>query len=562
MSESMMPSDPVELEIFKHLFASIAEEMGGRLMRSAYSPNIKERRDFSCAVFDADARMIAQAAHIPVHLGSTPMSVEAVLQVFPAAEMKEGDCFVLNDPFAGGTHLPDITVVAPCLLPGESTPRFFVANRAHHADVGGLTPGSMPLSRDISEEGVRISPRRLDDACIEWICSQSRTPDERRGDLLAQTAALHIGKRRMLELCERYSAENVSAQALALQAYTERLIRRVIEDIPDGEYTFEDRLDGDGFEAEDIRIHVRLEIRGSRAVVDFTAADDQVAGPVNAVRAIAISAVNYVFQCLAPDDIPSNAGVMGPIEVETRPGSIVDALPPAAVAGGNVETSQRIVDVLFGALSKALPSVIPAASCGSMNNITLGGFDSRRGRPFAYYETLAGGAGGGPSGPGASAVHTHMTNTLNTPVEALELSYPFRIEHYKVHSGSGGRGYHAGGDGVRRCYVFDSEALAEQPLELTLLTERRKHAPYGVQGGEPGMRGQNILYVPGGSGGENLPSKCTLQLQTPSTKLEIVTPGGGGWGVDASTDGLQVRGHADAESSPCSDRIEQETKRS
>jgi N-methylhydantoinase B len=513
-------ADAIELEVFKHLYAAVAEEMGVRLMRSAFSPNIKERRDFSCAVFDSAGQMLAQAAHIPVHLGSMPLAVAAVLAQFPADSMQSADRFVLNDPFAGGTHLPDITVVAPCVLPGERAPRFFLANRAHHADIGGLSPGSMPLSTSIEQEGLRIPPMRLDTAALTWICGNSRTPDERQGDLRAQLASLDAGAARLSELAGLYGAALLEQRGRELLDYTERIMRAVLTTLPEGAYEFADVLDGDGFDAREIRIQCRLSVSAGQACFDFTRSDGQVPGPVNAVRAITLSAVNYVLRCLMPVDVPGNAGLMRPVAVLTRPGSIVDALPPAAVAAGNVETSQRIVDVALGALAQALPQRIPAASCGSMNNITAGSVGT--GAAFAYYETIGGGAGGGPQHAGASAVHTHMTNTLNTPVEALEHAYPLRIEEYGIAAGSGGAGLHSGGDGIRRRYSFSV------PVEVTLLTERRVHAPYGLQGGASGALGRNVLIDTDGAHCE-LPSKCRIRVE-PGQQLEITTPGGGGWG--------------------------------
>ena len=515
-------ADPVELEIFRHLFASIAEEMGLRLLRSAFSPNIKERGDFSCALFSGAAEMIAQAAHIPVHLGSMPMSVAAVLAAFPPAEMQPGDCFVVNDPFAGGTHLPDITVVAPVFLSAETVPRFFVANRAHHSDIGGKRPGSLPIASSIDDEGLRIPPTLLTRDSLEQIALASRTPEERRGDLHAQFAALHAGSLRLSELCERYGADFVTARAESLLDYTGQIMQNVLDELPAGRYSFDDYLDDDGLGTEDILIACDLTIAGGRLIADFSRSADQVHGPLNAVRAIAVSAVHYVMRCLAPADMPGNGAVMRSVDVTTRPGSIVDALYPAAVVGGNVETSQRIVDVLLGALAQAVPELIAAASCGSMNNITVGGIDPRSTAPFTYYETIAGGSGAHPSRCGESAVHTHMTNTLNTPVEALEHAYPLRIDEYSIRHGSGGSGQHAGGNGVVRRYVLEADA------EVTLLTERRRNSPYGLAGGGTAEPGRNSLIEANGAVLE-LGGKAQLSLNA-GDALQIETPGGGGWG--------------------------------
>ncbi|MFI4861685.1 MAG: hydantoinase B/oxoprolinase family protein [Phycisphaerales bacterium JB063] len=520
--------DPIELEVFRHLFASIAEEMGERLMRSAFSPNIKERRDFSCALFDADGEMLAQAAHIPVHLGSTPLSVRAVLDAFPPTTMRPGDRFVLNDPYAGGTHLPDITVVEAVVLPASpKRPAFYVANRAHHADVGGITPGSLPIGRHIDDEGLRIAPRRMDRHTVNWIADASRTPDERRGDLLAQSAALTLGVQRLTELVEVYSLDTVAQRGKQLQDYAQRIMARVIGELPDGIYSFEDHLEDDGQGNTDIAIRCKLTIKDDHATVDLTRSDDQVAGPVNAVRAIAISAVDYCFRCLASMDLPGNGGMMRLIETITRPGSVVDAVYPAPVAGGNVETSQRLVDVVFGALAQAAPGRVPAASCGTMNNITIGGTHPATGQPFAYYETIAGGAGAGPSGPGGDALQTHMTNTHNTPIEALEHAYPMRIERYALADVlPTASDQHTGGHGVARVYHFMT------PVTVTLLTERRIRRPYGLCGGSPGLAGTNTLIHPDGRR-ETLPAKCTRDLPAESS-LEVITPGGGGWGRQSS----------------------------
>ena len=519
----MADIDPIELEVFRHLFAAIAEEMGERLMRSAYSPNIKERRDFSCALFDGQGEMLAQAAHIPVHLGSTPMAVSAVIDAFD--EMDGGAVYVLNDPYAGGTHLPDITVVCPLVLPGDDRPAFFLANRAHHADVGGISPGSLPISRHIDDEGLRITPRVLDEEAVDWIANASRMPDERRGDLRAQLAALHVGAERLRDMADRYGHQTLLHRGQSLIDYTERIVRSLIASLPDGAYAFEDVLDDDGFGTTDIAVRCELRIKGDCAEVDFTQSAAQVTGPVNAVRAIAVSAVNYCFRCLLPADLPSNGGVMRPVEVLTRPGSVIDAQYPAPVAGGNVETSQRLVDVVFGALAQVLPERVPAASCGSMNNVTIGGLDTRPGmssKPFAYYETLAGGVGASPGADGASALHTHMTNTLNTPVEAFEHAYPVRIVAYAVREASGGAGAHTGGDGIVRAYQFDAPATA------TLLTERRRSQPYGLSGANPGVNGLNTLTDALGKKTE-LPAKTTLKI-LPGQTLTVHTPGGGGHG--------------------------------
>ncbi len=502
----------VELEIYRHLFAACAEEMGVRLMRSAFSPNIKERLDFSCAVFDAEGSMIAQAAHIPVHLGSTPMSVAAAIAACPEA-LATGEMVLLNDPYQGGTHLPDITVVAPCLLPGQRRPQFYVANRAHHADVGGISPGSMPMSTHIDEEGIRVPPTVLNDQLVQRICDASRTPDERRGDLRAQVAAARLGIERLTAMCHRRGLAEVGAQATGLQDYSERRVRAALGRLPDGSWSFQDFLDDDGFGAVDIPIHCTLSIRGDEALVDFSGSSGAVQGSVNAVRAITVSAVTYALRCVLGDDIPANSGAMRPVTVVTEPGSVVDARYPSAVAAGNVETSQRITDCVFGALAQVLPDRVPAASCGSMNNVTIGG------EGFAYYETLAGGAGGGPDGPGGSAVHTHMTNTLNTPVEALEHAYPFRVLAYRIRDGSGGSGVHTGGDGLVRVYAFDV------PAEVTLLTERRRRGPWGLGGGD-GQPGSNLLRRAGEV--TQLPGKVRLQVAAGDV-LEIHTPGGGGW---------------------------------
>ena len=522
---NLKSSAPIRLEIFKHLFAAIADEMGVVLRKASFSPNIKERRDFSCAVFDAQARMIAQAAHIPVHLGSMPLSVAAALQSFP--DLADGDVVALNDPFRGGTHLPDITLVSPVFLPEQVTPFGFVACRAHHADVGGMTPGSMPVAREIYQEGLIIPPVRLvragqiDQGLLDLILANVRTPQERLGDLWAQIAANRRGAARLVEMVARYGAAEVSDEMEALLAYTERMTRSLLNGLPDGQYRYTDSLDDDGIGSQPVPITVCVTIEHDHAIVDFTGSAAQQRGSVNAVYAITLSAVYYVFRCLLGLDAPNNAGCLVPIQVIAPQGSVVNALPPAPVAGGNVETSQRIVDVLLGALAQACPERIPAASQGTMNNVTIGGSYPQRGS-FAYYETIGGGMGARPTADGPSAIHSHMTNTLNTPAEALEYAYPLRVVRYAVRRGSGGAGQFCGGDGICR----DIQVLTD--CQATLLSERRRLAPYGLNGGAPGLSGENVLIRDGAE--QRLPGKGTFELQAGDV-LSIRTPGGGGYGV-------------------------------
>jgi N-methylhydantoinase B len=519
-----MPFDPIKLEVYKNLFSSIAEEMGVALCRTGYSPNIKERRDFSCALFDGRGEMVAQAAHIAVHLGSMPLSVRSAVEKVP---MEPGDVVILNDPFSGGTHLPDLTMVSPVYPAGARSPLFYVANRAHHADIGGMSPGSLPLSTEIFQEGFRIPPvklaagKRMQKDVLALILANVRTPQEREGDLTAQVAANRIGERRMLEVCGKYGTDEVLRYAEELKGYAERMTRAAVAGIPDGEYRFEDRLDGDGVLPGPVRISVTVSVRGDTAVVDFSDSASQVRGSVNAIYAITLSAVFYVFRSIVGGDIPSNAGIMRPLRVVTQPGTVVDARFPAAVAAGNVETSQRITDVLLGALAHALPERIPAASAGTMNNLTVGGVDPRTGEGYAYYETIGGGCGATPVHDGASAVQTHMTNTMNTPVEALEHTYPLKVTRYAIRSGSGGKGKFFGGDGIHR----DIEFLA--PATVTMISERREIPPYGLSGGEPGACGENILVRRGEK--KRLPGKFHIAVET-GDRLLVSTPGGGGFG--------------------------------
>ncbi|RMF41870.1 MAG: hydantoinase B/oxoprolinase family protein [Anaerolineae bacterium] len=514
----------IELELFKHRFAAIADEMGGILRRAAASPNIKERRDFSCAVFNARGEMIAQAAHIPVHLGAMPLSVAAAVRKF-GDSLRPGDAVMLNDPFQGGTHLPDITLVSP-VFTASGDLLGFVASRAHHADVGGMAPGSMPVAREIYQEGLILPPVRIQQGgelvggILDILLANVRTPDERRGDLLAQLAANRRGVQRLEELATEHGASTLAQAADALLDYTERMTRALLADLPDGVYAFEDALDDDGVSEGRVPLRVTVTIAGESATVDFSGSALQRAGSVNAVYAITLSAVYYVFRCLIGLDVPNNAGCLRPIRVIAPEGTVLNAQKPAPVAGGNVETSQRIVDILLGALAQACPQRVPAASQGTMNNVTIGGMDAG-GAPFAYYETIGGGGGARPNADGVSGRHSHMTNTLNTPAEALEYAYPLRVLRYEIRRGTGGAGHFRGGDGLRR----DVQALV--PCQVTLLSERRVTAPYGLHGGQPGACGENVLLR--GKEEIPLPGKGTFEMQAGDV-LSIRTPGGGGWG--------------------------------
>ena len=527
MSARSGAPDPAELAIFNALFAAVAEEMGLTLGRTAHSPNIKERRDYSCALFDPQGRLVAQAAHIPVHLGAMPSAVEAALALTPFAP---GDVVMLNDPYLGGTHLPDITMVSPVFVSAGRRRRLagFAASRAHHADVGGVAPGSMPLATDIYQEGVIIPPIKLHDrgrlnqAALDLLLRNVRTPDERRGDLEAQVAAHRLGEARLAEMVERYGLRQTWRQMAALQDYAERMTRAAIAAIPDGQYKFEDFLDDDGVSDEPVPIRLRLTVQGDSLHCDFSDSAPQRPSSVNAVASVTKSAVYYVVRCLLDEQVPANEGCFRPVAFTLPEGSVVNARPPAAVSAGNVETSQRIVDVVLGALAQALPELVPAASAGTMNNLAIGGYDALRQQPFTYYETVGGGAGAGPQGPGLSAVHTHMTNTMNTPIEALEMAYPFRILECALRPGSGGHGRQRGGDGIVRRWQF----LA--PGTLTIVSERRRLAPWGLAGGSPGQPGRNALQRRDGQDIE-LPSKCQLAVEE-GDRLTLETPGGGGWG--------------------------------
>jgi N-methylhydantoinase B len=527
-----MTFDSIKLEVFKHRFAAIAEEMGAVLQKASYSPNIKERRDFSCALFNAAGQMIAQAAHIPVHLGSMPLSVKAAIQDYP--NLQAGDVVIVNDPYRGGTHLPDITLVSPVFVQGK-TLFGFVASRAHHSDVGGMSPGSMPVAREIYQEGVIIPPIRLMSAgelnqgVFDLLLANVRTPEERAGDLWAQIASNQRGEIRLQEMVTEYGPHEVNRYMDEMLLYTERMTRRLLSDLPDGTYVFSDVMDDDGITSDPVKISAEITIEDNTARVDFSGSDPQAAGSINAVYAITLSAVYYVFRCLLGLDVPNNDGCLVPIEVIAPKGCVVNAVHPAPVAGGNVETSQRITDVLLGALAQAAPGRIPAASQGTMNNVTIGSTSIQTstesgagtGGSFAYYETIGGGMGALPNQNGPSAVHSHMTNTLNTPAEALEYAYPLRILRYEVRDGSGGTGKFNGGNGIRR----DVEILTD--ATVTLLTERRAQGPYGSNGGQPGGPGKNVVLRAGEE--ISLPGKGSIDLQVGDV-LSIRTPGGGGYG--------------------------------
>jgi N-methylhydantoinase B len=502
--------DPITLSVLSSALAGIAEEMGSALVRSAYSANIKERRDCSAALFDASGRMVAQAEHIPVHLGAMPEAVAAVVAREPAA----GDVYVLNDPYSGGNHLPDVTMVSPVDVGGERLG--YAVSRAHHSDVGGMQPGSMPAgSRDIFSEGLIIPPVRLVSAgryvpdVLTLLLANTRTPTVRRGDFRAQIAANRLAQERLAELVERWGRDLVLASFDEVIAYTERRTREAIRHLPDGDYAAASELEGDGVSDDDIPIRVTVRIRGDQLEVDFGGTAGAVAGNVNCPLSVTRSACIFALRVLLSDDLPTNAGTFAPLAVRAEPGSLVNARRPSAVVAGNVETSQRIADTVLAALGQA--TELPAAGQGTMNNVNIGG------RGWTYYETIGGGQGASGAGQGPSGVHVGMSNTLNTPIEAFELEYPMRVERYELAYGSGGAGRHRGGDGIVR------SIRVLEPASLSLLTDRRRHPAPGSHGGEPGQCGRNQLN------GQPLPPKANVPLAAGDV-VEITTPGGGGWG--------------------------------
>ncbi|ELZ81026.1 5-oxoprolinase [Haloferax elongans ATCC BAA-1513] len=521
-----MSIDSVTLEVIRNACIAIAEEMNANLIRTGYSPNIKERRDCSCAMFDADAELISQAENMPVHLGAMPFSVAAAIDRYPPETLEEGDAIILNDPFRGGAHLPDLTLVTPIFVDGDIVA--YAANRAHHADIGGARAGSVAAdSTEIYQEGLRIPPVKLfaggevNEPVMEMILSNVRTPDERRGDLRAQEAANQTGKRRFTELVEKYGVETLTEALAEIKDYSERRMRSEIESLPDGTYSFEDVLDDDGAGNENLPVVVELEVDGDSVHVDFEGTAPQTDGPINAVFAVTASATYYAVRCVTDPDIPPNHGCYRPIDIHAPEGTIVNPTLPAAVVGGNLETSQRVTDVVLGAFGNEVPERVVAAGQGTMNNITFGGTDPRDDSPYAFYETQGGGFGGRTGKDGMDGVHVHMSNTMNTPIEVLETAYPLRVTRYELRQDSGGAGEFRGGLGLRRdIQVRDHHAT------FSLLAERHRSTPYGLAGGESG--GNGAAYLIDGDE-EKLPEKSTHVLE-PDQIVSVRTPGAGGYG--------------------------------
>lgn len=533
-----MTVDPITLEVVRNGVSAAAEEMNATLIRTAYSPNIKERRDCSCAIFDQDGAMISQAENIPVHLGAMPFSVAAAVAEYPIDTLAPGDAILLNDPFRGGAHLPDLTLVAPIFFEDELVG--FAANRAHHADVGGTHAGSIVASSsEIYAEGIRIPPVRLVrdgsfvDDVVDLLLANTRDPDERRGDLRAQHAANSTGQERIGEVIERHGLETFRAVVDASNDYSERRMRAEIEELPDGEFHFRDVLEDDGRGNQDLPIDVTVTVDGASITIDFAGSAPQTAGAVNAVYAVTVSATFYAMRALTDPEIPPNEGCYRPISVTAPSGTIVNAEPPAAVVGGNLETSQRIVDAIFGAIASGEPEGVPAASQGTMNNLTFGGTNTRTGREYAFYETIAGGHGARPDADGMDGVQIHMTNTMNTPIEVLESVYPLRVTHYGLRPDSGGPGEYRGGLGIRR----DIE-IRDSGTTFSLFAERRARGPYGLCGGKPGTPGSDELVDTDGATG--IPSKTTRALNAGDI-VRIRTPGGGGYGDPADRPEAAIR---------------------
>ena len=529
MNDIVRPNtiDPITLEVLRNALESIADEMGAVLKRTSFSPNIKERMDASCAIFDVEAQLVAQAEHVPVHLGSMLRAVSAT--VAAVGGVGEGDVVIVNDPFTGGSHLPDITLVAPVHAEGRHIG--YVATRAHHADVGGMEPGSMPgNSHEIYQEGLVIPAVKLyrrgevQDDVMRLILANVRTPDERRGDLNAQLASLRIGERRIRELAQRYGVDLVTAGFEAILDYTERRMRRRLADFPPGTYRGEDFLDDDGNTDEPVRVNLAITVSPERLVLDFAGSSPQRPGNINAVAPMTYSASFFAIKVLTDPEIPVNAGTFRNVELRIPEGSFLAARPPAAVCAGNTETTQRIADTVLKVCAQFAPDRVPAASQGTMNTIAVGGNDPRDGRPYSYIETIGGGQGGRPMGPGDDGIQCNMTNTMNTPVEALEITYPLRVERYELREGSAGMGKHRGGNGLVRAI----RSLGHT-ARVSLQCERRRFAPYGLHGGADGKPGRNYV-VQKDAAVRDEPGKASLSL-APDEIIVVETPGGGGWGA-------------------------------
>lgn len=509
--------DSIELSLFANRIAAVCDQMGAVLGRAAFSPNIRDRLDYSCAVFDASGRLSAQAAHIPVHLGSMAYAMAGIVA---ARDWAPGEMVALNDPFLGGTHLPDVTLIAPLFVDGELVA--FAANRAHHADIGAESPGSMPLSSRLDEEGLVIPPTRvvanhaLDEPRFAELVAPMRNAVIARGDFSAQVSANRLGLQRLQALIDAHGTDGFHQRLAAYNEYARKLAASALARVPDGTYAFTDYLDDDGQGHADLPIACAITASNGHMQVDFTGSAAQTAGNVNCPLSVTAAGALYAFRCLMPAGVPGCAGAFHDIALSAPDGSLLNARRPAAVAAGNVETSQRVVDAVLGALAQALPAAIPAASHGGMNNLAMGWHAEDQ--AWDYYETMGGGLGGGPERAGASAVQAHMTNTRNTPVEVLEMNYPLRVQRYALREGTGGTGDHSGGDGIER----ELEFLG--PARYTLLTERRRHPPWGLAGGGAGAPGENWCND------QRLAPKCQGQLAA-GDRLTLKSPGGGGWGT-------------------------------
>jgi len=523
--------DPITLEVLRNALESVADEMGAVLKRTSFSPNIKERMDASCAIFDAEAQLVAQAEHVPVHLGSMLRAVRATIDAVGATD--EGDVVIVNDPFTGGSHLPDITIVAPVHF--ENRHLGYVATRAHHADVGGMEPGSMPgKSSEVYQEGLIIPAVKLyrrgelQNDVLRLILANVRTPIERRGDLNAQLACLRVGQQRLTELAARYGADLVTAGFAAILDYAERRMRRRLAELPAGTYRGEDFLDDDGNSDEPVRVSLAVTVSPDKLVLDYTGSSAQRPGNINAVAPMTYSASFFAIKILTDPEIPVNAGTFRSVELIIPEGSFLGARLPAAVCAGNTETTQRIADTVLKVCAQFAPERVPAASQGTMNTVAIGGHDPRSsepgGRPYTYIETIGGGQGGRPMGPGDDGIQCNMTNTMNTPVEALEITYPLRVERYELREGSSGAGKHRGGNGLVRVI-----RAVGHTARVSLQCERRRFAPYGLQGGADGKPGRNAVLRGGGTV-EEVPGKASLSLAADEVVV-VETPGGGGWGV-------------------------------